>query len=593
VSPEDFFVAADPTSVNLRRRALELAATDLPVLIVGPNGSGRRRLAELMYQFSERRDRPRRILACPELTDIDWAGRLFGGADAGAEARPGLLEQVGDGTLILAGLHAAPRTLVKAVGNLLDGNPLNLDDTRCHDLRCRILATATPGDHIGPLGSLFPRHLELRPLAQRPQDVLVLIPHLLGELAKELGKELAPPDEDQVNHLGRLPWNNGEVQELRRALRYAVQAATDCTFRESLLPDWVQVQLAGPALPLSISKEDPTLSLSDRLAVLVCDVTLGLLELGDDFQLPAFALRCSRQDFQLPIIRELIQGTLAACTRFLGRNVRDVKAGKKPILGLLPPAGIDGEPAADEDDLVAYFRATLEQRIRSIRELPEDTEDDLVAEIANAEPERDQMEVASQAEVEAYYEKIAGVYASLDKHLPGREQMVEIIEKHLLKKVNPTYVSNVRKKRGDGRGEGGKTPRSGSKVGLDVALENEGFERHRRDRRAGTDAQSQVDRRLASQDKFKRMDAGERAFAASQIGISLASVTDAEEQVDLLVAADQIRQAVNGYKAEEAQAAAKACGISTAGVPLPLLREQVFKHLWQNHLAGHSHPDDE
>ena len=581
---EDFFVAYAPASRAVRDRAVELAATGLPVLIVGPEGSGRRRLAELIHRLSPRQDRPWRTLDCPGLTDSTWGRRLYGTTDTAIhDARPGLLEQAADGTLLFVGADAAPTALLHTLRDILDGRPLTRTDAdRPLAPRCRVLATAAPDGKIDYLKTLFARVLQVPPLAQRPQDIPNLVRHLLDQLTDELGAPLAPPGDDLLERLSRLPWSDGEVQQLRRALRFAVQGSTDGIFRETLLPDWVLTQLAGPAKPAMVIENDPGSSRSERLETLIRVITLDCLELDAGFPPPAFSLRCRRSDFQNPVIREIIGGTLAACDRHLARNLRDIKAGARPILRYLPPATAEDVEQTDLDDLVDYFRAAIELRIKKIRELPDDTDEEIFVEIVNNESADVRRPAASRPEVEEAYDRIVAMYTRIGKGVPSRKEMVPLLEQELLKKVPPTYVTDARKKRGHDR-SGSRYGKPGAKVGMEIALEREGEERFNRDRHADVDAQIQSDRLIDLPTQFERMDDGELTLEATKLGIHFDSVMDLADKIRLLIEATKIRDYI---RETGVKSLAKELGINAAGKSQAELGDLVFHRTWQKHLAG-------
>ena len=66
---------------------------------------------------------------------------------------------------------------------------------------------------------------------------------------------------------------------------------------------------------------------------------------------------CRRSDFKIPVIREVIAGTLAACKRHFARNFRDIKGRARPILRYLPLGAAESEGQAE--DLADYFRSAL------------------------------------------------------------------------------------------------------------------------------------------------------------------------------------------------------------------------------------------
>src|SRR5580658_6505466 len=75
---EDFvFVgAADPAMKAVENIAAEIAATSIPVLIVGENGTGKQVFARWIHQSSLRRDLPLVGLTCATLTPDTMSSQL-------------------------------------------------------------------------------------------------------------------------------------------------------------------------------------------------------------------------------------------------------------------------------------------------------------------------------------------------------------------------------------------------------------------------------------------------------------------------------------------------------------------------------------
>ena len=90
----------------------QIARSDLPVLITGPNGSGKERLAEIVHANSAVRDGPFVALNCGALPADLIEAELFG-AEAGAytganRAREGKFEAADGGTLFLDEIGTLP-----------------------------------------------------------------------------------------------------------------------------------------------------------------------------------------------------------------------------------------------------------------------------------------------------------------------------------------------------------------------------------------------------------------------------------------------------------------------------------------------------
>jgi len=107
-------VFEDPASERVVALACQVARSDLPVLITGPNGAGKEKIAEIIQANSSVKQGPFVTLNCGALPSELIEAELFG-ADAGAytganKAREGKFEAADGGTLFLDEIGNLPLT---------------------------------------------------------------------------------------------------------------------------------------------------------------------------------------------------------------------------------------------------------------------------------------------------------------------------------------------------------------------------------------------------------------------------------------------------------------------------------------------------
>ena len=212
------------------QRALELACqvarADVPVLIRGPNGSGKERIAEVIQANSAVRNGPFVTLNCGALPAELIEAELFG-AEAGAytgagKARAGKFEAADGGTLFLDEIgNLPPAGQVKLLRVLETGRFQRLGSNEEKHVRVRIIS-ATNADLAAMIRAgtfredLYYRlnviELELAPLSRRPDDIVPLAEHFIGE-----GRRL---DASAVRALQRHAWP-GNVRELKNVMQRA------------------------------------------------------------------------------------------------------------------------------------------------------------------------------------------------------------------------------------------------------------------------------------------------------------------------------------------------------------------------------------
>ncbi|HWH42066.1 MAG TPA: sigma-54 dependent transcriptional regulator [Usitatibacter sp.] len=233
----------DAATQRVLELACQVARADVPVLITGPNGSGKERIAEIIQANSAVRDGPFVTLNCGALPGELVEAELFG-AEAGAytgatKARAGKFEAADGGTLFLDEIGNLPAAgQVKLLRVLETGRFQRLGSNDEKQVRVRVLS-ATNADLQAMIRSgafrqdLYYRlnviEIALPPLARRPDDILALAEHFLGS-----GRRL---DEGARQALLRHSWP-GNVRELKNVMQRAtlLAAGDTLTARDLGLP---------------------------------------------------------------------------------------------------------------------------------------------------------------------------------------------------------------------------------------------------------------------------------------------------------------------------------------------------------------------
>ena len=224
------FVFADAASERVLALAGQVARSELPVLVTGPNGAGKEKIAEILHANSAVRNGPFVALNCGAIPADLIEAELFG-AEAGAytgasKSREGKFEAADGGTLFLDEVGTLPPAgQVKLLRVLETGRFQRLGSNREQQVKVRVVS-ATNADLPALIRAgqfredLYYRlnaiELRLPPLAERPDDILPLARHFLPD-----GKRLS---DGASRALLAHRWP-GNVRELRNAVQRAALLA--------------------------------------------------------------------------------------------------------------------------------------------------------------------------------------------------------------------------------------------------------------------------------------------------------------------------------------------------------------------------------
>jgi DNA-binding NtrC family response regulator len=248
--------------------AVQIAQADVPVLISGPNGAGKERIAEIVQANSRRKNKPFIKINAGALPENLIEAELFG-AEAGAytgltKMRVGRFEAADQGTLFLdevGNLSLAGQAKLLRVIQTGEFQRLGSSTSKRVDVR---VVSATNVDLRAAIANKMFREdlyfrlnvIEIRvpPLSERKEDIIPIANQALAQFAKENQSEIAHLSEGAKRAMLAYHWP-GNVRELQNRL---FRASLLCQDREIMEADLDLSAPSGPQAPASVPPPAPT-----------------------------------------------------------------------------------------------------------------------------------------------------------------------------------------------------------------------------------------------------------------------------------------------------------------------------------------------
>lgn len=257
------------------RKVLELMAkavkNNITVTITGETGTGKEVVAKAIHFHSQRKDRPFVPVNMSAVPSELFESEFFGfekGAFTGASARRiGKMEEANGGTLFLdeiadTDINFQPK-LLRA---LQEREITRLGSNEIIKFDCRIIVASNRNLQAevkkGTLRQdlyyrLFGLQIDLPPLRERGNDVLILARHFMDLYCKENHLTPRSLSDEAVNRLLTYPWP-GNVRELKSVIELAIVLSSGDTLQVS------DITLSHSDLLTEVLSEEMTLKEYDK-----------------------------------------------------------------------------------------------------------------------------------------------------------------------------------------------------------------------------------------------------------------------------------------------------------------------------------------
>jgi len=228
-------VGTSPPMQQVFRKVEKIAVTDISVLITGETGTGKELIAREIHRRSPRAGKPFVTINCGAIPENLLESELFGhvkGSFTGAVAnKQGKFQAADTGTLFLDEIGEMPIELqVKILRALQERVVYRVGDTRPETCDIRIVAATNRELEKEIAAGRFREDLyyrlnvvnvELPPLRQRGEDVLVIARYLLSRYSREYDVKVKGLSPNAAVAIRKHAWP-GNIRELENRIKKAI-----------------------------------------------------------------------------------------------------------------------------------------------------------------------------------------------------------------------------------------------------------------------------------------------------------------------------------------------------------------------------------
>ena len=270
-SPLDGVITASPAMLKVCEMVEKIAPSNLSTLIFGESGTGKEVIARAIHRLSEYSEGNFVAINCAAIPENLLESELFGhekGSFTGATSqKKGKVEMADGGTLFLDEIGDMPIELQAKVLRFLQERVIErVGGTKEIPVDVRVVcATHRPMNEMIHEKSfredLYFRisdiTIELPPLRERDDDIVVLARVFLEKYASEQGKQIHGMSQTAENILLNYECR-GNVRELEKIIRRAVIMTED----SYLQPQDLQLEIDPGMIPENAEEAENTLSLA-------------------------------------------------------------------------------------------------------------------------------------------------------------------------------------------------------------------------------------------------------------------------------------------------------------------------------------------
>lgn len=221
-------IGKHPATLTVMQAIARAAQADGHVLITGETGTGKELIANAIQKQSRRSRQAYRQINCvalhPSLMEFELFGYWPGAFPEAEHYKPGLLEELSDGTLLLDEIESLPLSIQFKLLRFIeqgDYKPCGGKDYQSSNVRLLAVSNADLKwcveqqiFHPGLYDRLNSMQLHAPALRERKSDIPMLIGYYLGIMAKQYLAPCPSFARETLDCLMNYPWP-GNIRELR------------------------------------------------------------------------------------------------------------------------------------------------------------------------------------------------------------------------------------------------------------------------------------------------------------------------------------------------------------------------------------------
>ncbi len=225
-------IGSSPAIKSVREQIARCAETNANVLVLGASGTGKELVAANIHYSSKRKLENFVPINCASLPDHLIESELFGfekGSFTGATAnKKGLFEVANGGTIFLDEITELPLSAQSKLLRVIQEREIDkIGRTGKIEVDVRVMAATNKNLEQEVEERRFREDLYYRlnvvsifipPLAQRREDIPVLLEHFLGVFSAQMNQEPPRLDEEALHFLQHFDWP-GNVRQLQNVLQ--------------------------------------------------------------------------------------------------------------------------------------------------------------------------------------------------------------------------------------------------------------------------------------------------------------------------------------------------------------------------------------